>query len=74
MLVALGVRAKAGDDFARHGVTGVDGNLEAVEFLDGTNRLAEVTASPFRFRWTNALAGSRRHMGPLPAAGQWVHL
>jgi hypothetical protein len=36
----------------------VDGNLQGVKFLDGTNHLAEVTAPPFRFLWTNASAGS----------------
>jgi hypothetical protein len=36
----------------------MDGNLQAVEFLDGTNRLAEMTAPPFCFFWTNASSGS----------------
>ncbi|MBI5384950.1 MAG: hypothetical protein HZA90_09730 [Verrucomicrobia bacterium] len=34
-----------------------DGNLQAVEFLDGTNRLEEVTSPPYRFVWTNGAAG-----------------
>jgi 2',3'-cyclic-nucleotide 2'-phosphodiesterase (5'-nucleotidase family) len=36
----------------------VDGNVTKVEFFEGSNKLGEVTASPFVFEWTGVAAGS----------------
>ncbi|WP_170266512.1 Ig-like domain-containing protein [Brevifollis gellanilyticus] len=36
----------------------VDGTLTKVEFFDGTTKLAEFTAEPYRFLWTGASSGA----------------
>ena len=39
-------------------VSDPDNNLALVEFFNGTTKLAQRTAAPFTFSWTNVLAGS----------------